>query len=622
MKLNKIIIISLFLLLLISLGSISAYEDVSGEISSDSVDAIEMDDINSKDPIQLSDNENSQSFSDLNNYINNTIAESDEINISNNYEFNEMEDSQLINGIYIDGNLIKNADKTFTIYGNNKTIDAKSNARIFKVVNGANLIIENLNFINGQSSASGGAINVENGSLTIKNSRFEGNNVSESGAAIYSNEAVTIIDSSFSNNIAAMNGIISSLNLIIRNSAFANNIAEEDGVISSKNVNILDSSFNNNTARGIHGGGAVRGTNVEISNSSFEYNSASSSGGAILATTAIISDSYFNENTAFYGGAISGANISISNSILNSNSAEYGGAIYASSIYVSNSSFINNTANYGGAVYGFKINDSYMCIQCTYFIDNEAKTNGSAIFIEDNGTIVLGSDRFNDKISEEIKDIGYFNMPIIVEAVEDSAVNSTINQSTVKPKPVSTKISASKVTANYNVAKKLVITLKDNKGKALAKKKVHVTVGSISKTLTTNAKGQVSVLVSSLVPKTYTAKFSFAGDKNYSKSSSSVKVTVKKSSPKIAASKKTFKRKAKTKTYTVSLKDNTGKVMKNTKLSLKVNGKTYTVKTNKYGKASFKIKLYKKGSFKAVITYAGNKYYNKVTKTVYIKIKK
>lgn len=115
MKLNKIIIISLFLLLLISLGSISANEDVSGEISSDSVDAIEMDDINSKDPIQLSDNENSQSFSDLNNYINNTIAESDEINISNNYEFNEMEDSQLINGIYIDGNLIKNTDKTFTI---------------------------------------------------------------------------------------------------------------------------------------------------------------------------------------------------------------------------------------------------------------------------------------------------------------------------------------------------------------------------------------------------------------------------------------------------------------------------------------------------------------------------
>ena len=26
-----------------------------------------------------------------------------------------MEDSQLINGIYIDGNLIKNTDKTFTI---------------------------------------------------------------------------------------------------------------------------------------------------------------------------------------------------------------------------------------------------------------------------------------------------------------------------------------------------------------------------------------------------------------------------------------------------------------------------------------------------------------------------
>lgn len=62
--------------------------------------------------------------------------------------------------------------------------------------------------------------------------------------------------------------------------------------------------------------------------------------------------------------------------------------------------------------------------------------------------------------------------------------------------------------------------------------------------------------------------------------------------------------------------------MKNTKLSLKVNKKTYTAKTNAKGQATFKItKLVKKGTFKAVITYKGSTYYNKATKKVNIRVR-
>ena len=68
--------------------------------------------------------------------------------------------------------------------------------------------------------------------------------------------------------------------------------------------------------------------------------------------------------------------------------------------------------------------------------------------------------------------------------------------------------------------------------------------------------------------------------------------------------------------------DNKGKAMKNTLLKIKVNGKTYSAKTNSKGQATFNInKLSKKGSFKSTITYAGNKYYNKVTKTVTLTVK-
>ena len=67
---------------------------------------------------------------------------------------------------------------------------------------------------------------------------------------------------------------------------------------------------------------------------------------------------------------------------------------------------------------------------------------------------------------------------------------------------------------------------------------------------------------------------------------------------------------------------NLNKVIKNAKVTIKVNKKTYTAKTNKKGVATFKInKLTKKGTFKATITYKGDSYYNKLTKKVNIKCK-
>ena len=189
--------------------------------------------------------------------------------------------------------------------------------------------------------------------------------------------------------------------------------------------------------------------------------------------------------------------------------------------------------------------------------------------------------------------------------------------------PVSTKITAPKVSATYNVAKNLVITLTDKDGKALANKKVTVKVGTISKTLTTNAKGQVSLNVATLVPKTYTATVKFAGDDGYLASSVSPKVVVSKAKPKITAKAKTFKVKVKTKKYTVTLKNNKGKVLKKVKLTLKVGKKTYKATTNSKGKATFKItKLTKKGKYTATVKFAGNKYYNKLSKKVKITVKK
>ena len=143
-----------------------------------------------------------------------------------------------------------------------------------------------------------------------------------------------------------------------------------------------------------------------------------------------------------------------------------------------------------------------------------------------------------------------------------------------------------------------------------------------SKKYTTDAKGQIKINVATLTPKTYNAKITYAGSDNYKSSTKTVKVTVKKATPKITAKSASYKLKIKTKKYTVNLKDNVNKALKNTKVTLKVNGKTYSVKTNSKGQGVFKITNLKKiGSYSAVITVPSNTYYNKVTKNVKIIVK-
>ena len=99
--------------------------------------------------------------------------------------------------------------------------------------------------------------------------------------------------------------------------------------------------------------------------------------------------------------------------------------------------------------------------------------------------------------------------------------------------------------------------------------------------------------------------------------------TETKKAAKITASNKTYKVSTKTKKYAVILKDSSNKPIENIKLTLKVNGKTYTAKTNSKGKATFNIsKLTKKGTFKAVIKFAGDKKYKATSKSVKITVKK
>ena len=300
--------------------------------------------------------------------------------------------------------------------------------------------------------------------------------------------------------------------------------------------------------------------------------------------------------------------------------------INSNKVTIENIKFINGYSN--GIAGGVYCGGEYVTLKNCVFSDNTAKNRGGHIYWTGNfgkidGCTFTGNDIYGMTYRTDI-----INSKFIASSINGEFNDHVINGCTFIDYPSyyswsnsvnckfydSTSIQASKVTATYSVSKKLVLTLKDGKGNLLKDKYVTIKVGTISKKIITNSNGQASVEISGLVPKTYTASIQFEGDSKYVASSKKADVIVKKATPKLTAKAKTFKKSVKTKNFVVTLKTNQNKVMKNTKVTLKVNGKTYSAKTNAKGQATFKINnLNKKGKFTAAVKFAGNKYYNAKT---------
>ena len=270
---------------------------------------------------------------------------------------------------------------------------------------------------------------------------------------------------------------------------------------------------------------------------------------------------------------------------------------------------LDSTLDVGDMVFDYN-STGYVNVSLENAIGIEANVIGHPqAIITINGTII------------SVSNLSAGNYILNVTTIVDGNHNSVTKTANITVNKIKTVLSANAVATVYNVNKYLVITLKDVYGNPLKDVGISVDLNGAKK-YTTDANGQVKVSTKGLAPKTYTAKVTFNGDTNYEKSAKNVKVTVKKAASKIAAAKKTFKAKTKVKKYAAVLKDSTGKVIKNAKLTLKVKGNVYSAKTNSKGKAVFKItKLNKKGTYKVVIKFNGDKYYAKSGKNTKITVK-
>ena len=183
------------------------------------------------------------------------------------------------------------------------------------------------------------------------------------------------------------------------------------------------------------------------------------------------------------------------------------------------------------------------------------------------------------------------------------------------PTPI---LTANDVTVVYGYNKDMMIYLLDSDGIPIPGKEIYIKLVFGGKYYVyygdTGSSGALRLSTKGIDPGTYTVYISSENCKQIS-----AKMIIKKATVKLTANAKTFKKSVKIKKYTITLKNNLNKVMKNTKVTLKVNGKTYSAKTNSKGQATFKItKLTKKGKFTAIVKYGVSKFYN--SKTVKPKI--
>jgi predicted outer membrane repeat protein len=231
------------------------------------------------------------------------------------------------------------------------TVSGNNASRIFNIANAAiNVDISGLKLTRGQVlGVNGGAIVVDvSSSLTLKNCVVSGNRavggVGGDGGAVYVDDgSLTAINCTFTNNVARGSG----------GALYANCSA----------VSMTNCRFINNRALYGNGGALYLNTcQTTLQNCTFTGNRADNRGGAVYHNDGILTlkNCTLTGNSAgLRGGAVfvEDGQATIINSILTKNTAVYaGGAVYfndGSTVTIRNSTISQNTAEIGGGIASF-----------------------------------------------------------------------------------------------------------------------------------------------------------------------------------------------------------------------------------------------------------------------------
>ena len=421
MKFARIVII--FVLLIISIGVVSATENEDIISNDNSIDidehALEDSRLQSAQNDEYISESNNYTFTDLNNELNTSV---DVVNIEHNYKFNNETDNGLI---FI-------CKDNLTINGNNHVIDGNGQTDIFCII-AKNITINNLIFINGNCKTGnllipdgGGAIKLR-GTLTLNNVTFINNSANYNGGDLFvcggevSCLNCNFIDSySINGNSIYLEGSVLDMkycnftskysckwstvfaqlsDVFIDNCIFTNISSVYAPALFARSGNAIINNSKFNYLKADKTAGAIATKECEqttIENCLFTNTASVKNGGAVFIDAAgdggdidnlkvdIINSTFINASSSFGGAYVQlGCNLTIKDSIFTNCSSEFdGGAVYLSVVDadIVNCKFNSNKAashdnypTYGGAVY---FDDGILNMAGCEFNNNEAPIAG------------------------------------------------------------------------------------------------------------------------------------------------------------------------------------------------------------------------------------------------------
>ena len=391
----------------------------------------------------------------------------------------------------------RNFDGVLTVDLNNHYIDGNNVGKCIWQVNAqpSTLIVENGTLKNGdpnagidlskQSPAAGSAIqiNMKSVSLEIINCTFENNKDS----AVMPGSDLTVINCKFINNhiresLSNQSGgaikLAGNNSVTIKNSEFIDNSAPSMGgavYVDHGTLDITDCTFEKNSA-GSGGAIAAAEANVTIGeDTKFLNNTATTWGGAIYAqnvanpsTLKLNGPITMTGNHASYGGAISamGSTVTLENVTAKENTATRGGFLcnYRSGASISSCTIEKNSADIGGGLYLWSQTDPTTTSVDGSVVNNEATVCAADIYSDQGNTLLVPAtvsgtltdcnhaidgwyyDKNGSRWNAHDKDSRYVEqyIPSATEKQEEVAVTQAVSEETseepvVQPAPLALK---------------------------------------------------------------------------------------------------------------------------------------------------------------------------------------
>ena len=187
-----------------------------------------------------------------------------------------------------------------------------------------------------------------------------------------------------------------------------------------------------------------------------------------------------------------------------------------------------------------------------------------------------------------------------------SADNFTDVNETASDHPLIT-VNTTEVYFNESVS----ISLRDSDDAALSNQDILAGIDGKNYTLTTDLEGKADLYLN-LKPNTYPLDVFFKGNQHYGDANQTFNISVLKLNSQINSLNTTVLRGDYLK---INLTDEYSKAIVDAKVTITVNGRNYAVKTDSNGIAGLQINL-NAGKYSATLKFAGNDYYNSVSKTI------